>query len=185
MQITDYFPVFLAYRSTEPYTNCIRGCGSRFDLQEQLGLVKIRNRPPGSNIIQLFIAAPLQIKGEAGIMKQQFAFTIPESQPFRSKIKIAVFHLKIDKKFNQSLNQAQKAITWFKLLYLEDEFETWIVYLLTIMTRSPVTMMTNFCNRFQLAPRSQTCPTPFANRRTRSCFPARQRPASSLSRAWR
>ena len=64
-------------------------------------------------------------------------------------------HLNIDKRFNQCLIQAQKAITWFKLLYLEDEFETWIVYLLTIMGRSPVTVMTNFCNRFQLAPRTK------------------------------
>ena len=62
-------------------------------------------------------------------------------------------HLKIDRRFNQCLNQAQKAITWFKLLYLEDEFETWIVYLLTIMARSPVTVLANFCKRFQLAPR--------------------------------
>ena len=62
-------------------------------------------------------------------------------------------HLKIDRRLNHCLNQAQKAITWFKLLYLDDEFETWIVYLLTIMGRSPVTVMTNFCNRFQLAPR--------------------------------
>jgi len=62
-------------------------------------------------------------------------------------------HLNIDRRFNQCLNQAQKAITWFKLLYLEDEFETWIVYLFTIMGRSPVTVMNSFCKRFQLAPK--------------------------------
>lgn len=64
-------------------------------------------------------------------------------------------HLKIDRRFNHCLNQAQKAISWFKFLYLEDKFESWIVYLLTIMSRSPVTVMTNFCNRFELAPKAK------------------------------
>ena len=76
-------------------------------------------------------------------MRELFPYLWPDLKP----------HLKIDRRFNHCLNQAQKAITWFKLLYLEDEFETWIVYLLTIMARSPVTVMTNFCHRFQLAPR--------------------------------
>jgi tRNA nucleotidyltransferase (CCA-adding enzyme) len=62
-------------------------------------------------------------------------------------------HLTIDQRVDTSLKQAQQAISWFKLLYLEDTFEPWIVYLLTIMGRSPVTVLINFCNRFQLAPK--------------------------------
>ncbi len=62
-------------------------------------------------------------------------------------------HLAIDQRLDNSLKQAQQAISWFKLLYLEDTFEPWIVYLLTIMGRSPVTVLINFCNRFQLAPK--------------------------------
>ena len=62
-------------------------------------------------------------------------------------------HLTIDQRLDHSLKQAQQAISWFKLLYLEDIFEPWIVYLLTIMGRSPVTVLINFCNRFQLAPK--------------------------------
>jgi len=65
-------------------------------------------------------------------------------------------HLNIDRRFNNCLNQAQKAITWFKLLYLEDYFESWIVYLLTIMGRSPVTVLKSFCTRFQLAPKMKS-----------------------------
>jgi len=65
-------------------------------------------------------------------------------------------HHHIDRRFDHFLHQAEKAISWFKLLYLEDEFETWIVYLLTILGRSPVTVLTNFCNRFQLAPKTKT-----------------------------
>ncbi len=64
-------------------------------------------------------------------------------------------HLNIDRRFNHCLAQAQKAINWFKLLYLGDPFESWIVYLLTIMGRSPGTVMISFCNRFQLAPRAR------------------------------
>jgi tRNA nucleotidyltransferase (CCA-adding enzyme) len=64
-------------------------------------------------------------------------------------------HHKIDRRLDHYLNQAQRAISWFKLLYLEDEFEIWIVYLLTILARSPVTVLTNFCNRFQLAPKTK------------------------------
>jgi len=64
-------------------------------------------------------------------------------------------HLSIDRRFNHCLAQAQKAINWFKLLYLDDQFESWVVYLLTIMGRSPGTVMISFCNRFQLAPRAR------------------------------
>jgi tRNA nucleotidyltransferase (CCA-adding enzyme) len=62
-------------------------------------------------------------------------------------------HLAIDQRLDNSLKQAQQAISWFKLLYLEDTFEPWIVYLLTIMGRSPITVLINFCNRFQLTPK--------------------------------
>ncbi|MEJ2056499.1 MAG: hypothetical protein P8X39_01510 [Desulfofustis sp.] len=53
------------------------------------------------------------------------------------------------------MEQTQKAINWFKLLYLDDQFDSWVVYLLTIMGRSPGTVMISFCNRFQLAPRTR------------------------------
>ena len=62
-------------------------------------------------------------------------------------------HLAIDRRFSHCLYQAQQAISWFKLLYCKDLFETWIVYLLTIMSRSPLSVMENFCSRFQLAPK--------------------------------
>jgi tRNA nucleotidyltransferase (CCA-adding enzyme) len=64
-------------------------------------------------------------------------------------------HLNIDRRFNHCLEQTQKAINWFKLLYLDDQFDSWVVYLLTIMGRSPGTVMISFCNRFQLAPRTR------------------------------
>ncbi len=62
----------------------------------------------------------------------------------------------LDRRFRHCFAQTQRAISWFKLLYLADAYEPWIVYLLVIMSRSPVNVLTNFCNRFQLAPRVRT-----------------------------
>ena len=74
-----------------------------------------------------------------------FQFLWPDLKP----------HLKIDRRFRHCLTQAQRAISWFRLLYLSDEFEPWIVYLLTIMGRSPQSVLVNFCNRFQLSPKQK------------------------------
>jgi len=70
-----------------------------------------------------------------------FPFLWPDLKP----------HLKIDRRFDHCLDQAQRSIAWFKLLYLDDNYSPWIVYLLTIMSRSPITVLINFCNRFQLS----------------------------------
>jgi tRNA nucleotidyltransferase (CCA-adding enzyme) len=70
-----------------------------------------------------------------------FPFLWPDLKP----------HLKIDRRFHHCLTQAQRAVSWFKLLYLSESFEPWMVYLLAIMGRSPVTVLINFCNRFQLS----------------------------------
>jgi tRNA nucleotidyltransferase (CCA-adding enzyme) len=64
-------------------------------------------------------------------------------------------HLKIDRRFKHCLTQVQRAMSWFKLLYLEDDYDPWVVYLLAIMSRSPVTVLINFCNRFQLPPKAK------------------------------
>ena len=64
-------------------------------------------------------------------------------------------HLTIDRRFRHCLIQAQRAISWFKLLYLPDQYEAWMVYLLSIMGRSPVSVLSHFCNRFQIAPKQK------------------------------
>lgn len=69
-----------------------------------------------------------------------FPFLWPDLKP----------HLEIDRRFKHFLVQTQRAISWFKLLYLPDTYEPWLVYLLSIMCRSPVTIVIKFCNRFQL-----------------------------------
>ncbi len=74
-----------------------------------------------------------------------FPFLWPDLKP----------HLKIDRRFHHCLTQAQRAISWFKLLYLSESFEPWMVYLFAIMRRSPITVLLNFCNRFKVGPKQK------------------------------
>ncbi len=74
-----------------------------------------------------------------------FPFLWPDLKP----------QLKIDRRFHHYLTQAQRAISWFKLLYLSESFEPWMVYLFAIMSRSPITVLLNFCNRFQVGPKQR------------------------------
>ena len=69
-----------------------------------------------------------------------FPFLWPELKP----------QLKIDRRFLHILHQAQRAISWFRLLYLDEPCHNWMVYLLAIMSRSPDEALIAFCNRFQI-----------------------------------
>lgn len=55
---------------------------------------------------------------------------------------------KSDRRFKHDLIQAQLAISWFHLLYLDKPCQNWIVYLLAIMSRSSRAQLTAFCERF-------------------------------------
>ncbi len=69
-----------------------------------------------------------------------FPFLWPDLRP----------NLKIDRRFIHVLTQAGKAISWFKLLYLKERCEPWMVYILAIMSRSRVRELLNFCDRFEV-----------------------------------
>ena len=73
-----------------------------------------------------------------------FKFLWPDLKP----------HLKIDRRFDHILHQAQRAVSWFRLLYLDEKCENWMVYLLAIMGRSPGSVLEAFCARFQLPHKS-------------------------------
>lgn len=73
-----------------------------------------------------------------------FQFLWPDLKP----------HLKIDRRFLHILNQAQRAISWYRLLYLKTECESWKIYLLAIMGRSQPEVLKNFCERFLVHPKS-------------------------------
>ena len=74
-----------------------------------------------------------------------FQFLWPDLKP----------NLKIDRRFNHILNQAEQALSWFHLLYLEEPCPAWQVYLLAIMGRSKAAELSAFCLRFQLPARTR------------------------------
>jgi tRNA nucleotidyltransferase (CCA-adding enzyme) len=74
-----------------------------------------------------------------------FQFLWPDLKP----------HLKIDRRFLHILQQTQRAIDWYKLLYLKEQCSPWIVYLLAVMGRSQPEVLENFCKRF-LVPQKTT-----------------------------
>jgi tRNA nucleotidyltransferase (CCA-adding enzyme) len=72
-----------------------------------------------------------------------FQFLWPDLKP----------NLKTDRRFLHILTQAQRAISWFRLLYLEknQKIEPWRIYLLAIMGRSRASQLESFCDRFQIS----------------------------------
>nr|WP_320011351.1 CBS domain-containing protein [uncultured Desulfobulbus sp.] len=74
-----------------------------------------------------------------------FPFLWPELRP----------NLKIDRRFLHYLTQANRTISWFHLLYLDDTVETWMVYLLAIFSRSRSKDLLTFCQRFDLPPKQR------------------------------
>ena len=70
-----------------------------------------------------------------------FPFLWPDLRP----------NLKIDRRFVHVMTQAEKSVAWFKLLYLKEQCEPWIVYLLAVFSRSPARQLLNFCDRFELS----------------------------------
>jgi tRNA nucleotidyltransferase (CCA-adding enzyme) len=75
-----------------------------------------------------------------------FPFLWPDLRP----------NLKIDRRFVHVLSQAARAISWFRLLYLDDtDCPCWAVHLLAIMSRSKTRELINFCDRFELPPKTR------------------------------
>ncbi len=74
-----------------------------------------------------------------------FEFLWPDLKP----------HLKIDRRFHHILTQAHRALSWFRLLYLNEPYEPWVVYLLAIMGRSGSKELRSFCKRFHLPPKTK------------------------------
>ncbi|XCN71272.1 MAG: CBS domain-containing protein [Candidatus Electrothrix aestuarii] len=96
---------------------------------------------------------------------------LSEDRPLASLRRLDSFHLfpvlwpdlrpnlKIDRRFVHILTQAEKAISWFKLLFLKDvgkqttRCESWMVCLLAVFSRSREQELRNFCQRFELPPK--------------------------------
>lgn len=65
-------------------------------------------------------------------------------------------HCKIDRRFTHILAQAQLAISWFRLLFLEEEVQAWMVYLLGIFSRTSIKEFDRFLIRYQETTRNRT-----------------------------
>ncbi len=72
-----------------------------------------------------------------------FQFLWPELRP----------HYQIDRRFLHIMTQSQLAISWFRLLYLDETCRNWVVYLLAVMSRSGVSELSTFCGRFDETPK--------------------------------
>ncbi len=65
-------------------------------------------------------------------------------------------NLKIDRRFVHVMTQAEKALAWFRLLYLPEkdkQCECWTVRLLALFSRSRELELRRFCDRFEAPPR--------------------------------
>ena len=75
-----------------------------------------------------------------------FQFLWPDLRP----------HYKMDRRLSHILNQAQLALSWYELLYLDEECTKWMVYLLAIMSRSGSAQLSEFCLRFDESTKDTT-----------------------------
>lgn len=99
---------------------------------------------------------------------------LSEDHPLASLRRLEAFHLfpvlwpdlrpnlTIDRRFAHIMTQAEKAIAWYKLLFLENmekkkkrttSCRMWMVCLLAIFSRSREQELRNFCQRFELPPK--------------------------------
>ncbi len=74
-----------------------------------------------------------------------FPFLWPDLRP----------NCKIDRRFIHLITQASRAISWFRLLYLDRACPFWAVYILAVMSRSRVKELMSFCQRFDLPPKTR------------------------------
>lgn len=71
---------------------------------------------------------------------QLFPFLWPNLQP----------DFKVDRRFLHVLATTSQMLSWFRHLYLKDNVEQWLVYLLAIMSRARVKDLDSFCERFEM-----------------------------------
>jgi tRNA nucleotidyltransferase (CCA-adding enzyme) len=65
-------------------------------------------------------------------------------------------NLKIDRRFSYMMTQAEKAISWFRFLYLPEtnkHCDFWSVRLLALFSRSRDVELRHFCDRFEVPPK--------------------------------
>ncbi|MDX1776891.1 MAG: CBS domain-containing protein, partial [Desulfobulbales bacterium] len=61
--------------------------------------------------------------------------------------------LKFDKRMEKNLLETQRAMAWYKLLYLDEPCRQWLVYLFTILADSTYSDLKVFCMKFEFIDR--------------------------------
>jgi tRNA nucleotidyltransferase (CCA-adding enzyme) len=63
--------------------------------------------------------------------------------------------LKFDKRMEKNLIETQRAMAWYKLLYLDEPIDQWLVYLFTILANSTYSDLKVFCMKFEFPERQK------------------------------
>ncbi len=61
--------------------------------------------------------------------------------------------LQLDPRLEQILEEAQQAVSWYRLLYLEKKFRQWITFILALMSRIKARDLYDFCRKFEVPER--------------------------------
>jgi tRNA nucleotidyltransferase (CCA-adding enzyme) len=68
-------------------------------------------------------------------------------------LKFILPELKFDKRMERNLTEIQRAMAWYKLLYLDEPFRQWLVYLFAILADSTYSELKVFCMKFEFPER--------------------------------
>ncbi len=68
-------------------------------------------------------------------------------------LKFVLPGLKFDKRMERNLTETQRAMAWYKLLYLDEPCRQWMVYLFTILANSTYSDLKVFCMKFEFPER--------------------------------
>ncbi len=61
--------------------------------------------------------------------------------------------LKLDPSLEQVLDETQKAVAWYRLLYIGEKFRQWITFVLALMARLKARDLYDFCRKFEVPER--------------------------------
>jgi tRNA nucleotidyltransferase (CCA-adding enzyme) len=64
--------------------------------------------------------------------------------------------LGLDQRLTNILEDSQRTLDWYRLLYLEIPYRPWLVYLLALMARTPLKDVVDFCDRLEVPERYRT-----------------------------
>jgi tRNA nucleotidyltransferase (CCA-adding enzyme) len=100
-----------------------------------------------------------QTLGRRYFHEMQLIFS--EKNPIPSVRRLAQFDLlkflhrslRLDKRLSQILEEAHRAISWHKLLYLDDTCRQWIVYILALTSRLQTRALVAFCRKLEVPDR--------------------------------